>query len=89
MRVLVVGDTIIDDYNYVMPMGKAPKENLVTTLHQSREVFAGGVIATANHLANLCREVEVITFFGQESEHARLVRNSLAPNVKLVGDPTQ
>jgi rfaE bifunctional protein nucleotidyltransferase chain/domain len=83
MRVLVVGDTIIDDYNYVMPMGKAPKENLVTTLHQSREVFAGGVIATANHVANLCREVEVITFFGQESEHARLVRASLAPNVKL------
>ena len=83
MRVLVVGDTIIDDYNYVMPMGKAPKENLVTTLHQSREVFAGGAIATANHLANICREVEVITFFGDEPEHARLVRASLRPNVKL------
>jgi rfaE bifunctional protein nucleotidyltransferase chain/domain len=83
MRVLVVGDTIIDDYNYVMPMGKAPKENLVTTLHQSREVFAGGAIATANHLANICREVEVVTFFGDEPEHAKLVRASLLPNVKL------
>jgi rfaE bifunctional protein nucleotidyltransferase chain/domain len=83
MRVLVVGDTIIDDYNYVIPMGKAPKENLVTTLHQSREVFAGGAIATANHLANICREVEVITFFGDEPEHAKLVRASLHPNVKL------
>jgi len=83
MRVLVVGDTIIDDYNYVMPMGKAPKENLVTTLHQSREVFAGGAIATANHLANLCRNVEVITFFGDEPEYARLVRGSLPANVKL------
>jgi rfaE bifunctional protein nucleotidyltransferase chain/domain len=83
MRVLVVGDTIIDDYNYVMPMGKAPKETLVTTLHQSREVFAGGAIATANHLANLCREVEVVTFFGDEPERAKLVRNSLLPNVKL------
>jgi rfaE bifunctional protein nucleotidyltransferase chain/domain len=83
MRVLLVGDTIIDDYNYVMPMGKAPKENLVTTLHQSREVFAGGVIATANHVANICREVEVVTFFGNEPEHAKLVRSSLRPNVKL------
>ncbi len=83
MRVLVVGDTIIDDYNYVMPMGKAPKENLVTTLHQSREVFAGGVIATANHLASLCQKVEVITFFGQEPEHAKLVRGSLHQNVRL------
>lgn len=83
MRVLVVGDTIIDDYNYVMPMGKAPKENLVTTLHHSREIFAGGAIATANHLANICKEVEIITIFGSEPEHARLVQSSLRPNVKL------
>ncbi len=83
MRVLLVGDTIIDDYNYVVPMGKAPKENLVATLHQSREVFAGGVIATANHLANICGQVEVITFFGSEPEHAKLVRGSLNPKIKL------
>jgi rfaE bifunctional protein nucleotidyltransferase chain/domain len=83
MRVLLVGDTIIDDYNYVVPMGKSPKENLVATLHQSREVFAGGVIATANHLANICRGVDVITFFGSEPEHAKLVRGSVHPNVRL------
>ncbi len=83
LRVLVVGDTIIDDYTYVTPMGKAPKENLVATLHQSREVFAGGAVATANHLANICDNVELITFFGQEPEHARLVRASLNPNIKL------
>jgi rfaE bifunctional protein nucleotidyltransferase chain/domain len=83
LRVLVIGDTIIDDYNYVVPMGKAPKENLVATLHQSREVFAGGAIATANHLANICDNVELITFFGNEPEHARLVRASLNSNIKL------
>lgn len=83
LRVLVIGDTIIDDYNYVTPMGKAPKENLVATLHQSREVFAGGAIATANHLANICDNVELITFFGNEPEHARLVRASLNSSIKL------
>ena len=83
LRVLVVGDTIIDDYTYVTPMGKAPKENLVATLYQSREVFAGGAIATANHLANVCDNVELITFFGQEPEQARLVRASLNPRIKL------
>ena len=83
LRVLVIGDTILDDYNDVVPMGKAPKENLVATLHQSREVFAGGAIATANHLANICDNVELITFFGNEPEHARLVRASLNANIKL------
>lgn len=83
MRVLLVGDTIIDDYNYVQPMGKAPKESLVTTLHHSREIFAGGVIATANHLAAICREVEIVTVFGHEAEHAKLICSSVQPNVKL------
>lgn len=83
MRVLIVGETIIDEYRYVQPMSKTPKENLIATLYQSREVFAGGVIATANHAASICREVDVLTVLGAEDDHADLVRASLKPNVRL------
>lgn len=82
-RVLLVGDTIIDDYQYVEPMGKSPKESLVATKYKDRELFAGGVIAAANHVAGFCREVEVVTAFGASESHEALVRKSLAPNVKL------
>ena len=55
------GDTIIDEYQYVRPMGKAAKENIIASLSTGSEIFAGGVIAAANHVASFCREVEVVT----------------------------
>lgn len=83
MRVLVVGDTIIDEYRYVQPMSKTPKENLIATLHQSSELFAGGVLATANHVASLCHEVDVLTLLGGEDSHADFIAAHMKPNVQL------
>src|ERR1700761_5001917 len=36
-RVLIVGDAIIDEYQYVFPMHKSPKENMIATRYQDRE----------------------------------------------------
>ena len=82
-RVLLVGDAIIDEYQYVSPLGKSPKENLIATLYCDREVFAGGVIAAANHVAGFCREVAVLTCLGADDGYEPLVRRSLKPNVRL------
>ncbi|HYE50516.1 MAG TPA: PfkB family carbohydrate kinase [Azospirillaceae bacterium] len=82
-RVLLVGDTIIDEYRYVVPMAKAPKENMIATLYKDRETFAGGVIAAANHVAGFCREVEVVTCLGEHHRYEDLIRQTLKPNVTL------
>lgn len=82
-RVLLVGDTIIDEYRYVQPLGKTPKENLIPTLYRERELFAGGVIAAANHAASFCREVDVLTCLGGNESHEELIRSALKPNVRL------
>ncbi len=82
MKVLFVGDTIIDEYQYVNPLGKAQKENIIATLHHSSEFFAGGVIASANHLASFCPQVEVLTMLGSQDSYEDLVNQSLHPAVK-------
>lgn len=92
-RVLVIGDAIIDDYKYVSAMGKSPKEHIIATLFSDQEIFAGGVFAAANHVAGLCREIEIITTIGQSCPYEKMIRDSLKPNVKLhaysrVGAPT-
>ncbi len=83
MRVLVVGDAIIDEYRYVAPIGRAPKENLVATQYQSKESFAGGVFATANHSAGICREVDVLTVLGARDSHRDLARRKAKANVNI------
>ena len=58
-RVLVVGEAITDEYHYVTPMGKSPKQYLIPVLYNDQEVFEGGVTAAANHLRSFCKTVDV------------------------------
>jgi rfaE bifunctional protein nucleotidyltransferase chain/domain len=83
LKVVVIGDAIIDEYQYVQPMGRSAKENMIATLFQEREVFAGGVFAAANHVADFCENVTVITGFGGYDTYEEMARGSLKPNISL------
>jgi rfaE bifunctional protein nucleotidyltransferase chain/domain len=83
-RCLVVGDTILDEYIYVEPLGKPAKENIIATKYRDREIFAGGAIATANLAAQLCHQVDLVTLLGQEESHEDFLRQHLHENVELV-----
>jgi rfaE bifunctional protein nucleotidyltransferase chain/domain len=81
LKVLVIGETIIDEYHYCQAMGKSPKELLVTTKYLREEVFAGGVLACANHVAGFCEDVHLVTCLGSKNSHEEFVRTHLKPNV--------
>lgn len=71
-KVLFVGDTIIDEYHYVKPLGKALKEHLIPVEYQSKEVFRGGIEAAANHARTFCKTVDVASF-GKIIRKVRLI----------------
>lgn len=81
IRVLVIGDTIIDEYHYVQSMGKSPKELLVATRFLREEHFAGGILACANHVAGFCERVDVVTVLGARDSREAFIRERLKPNV--------
>ena len=83
MHVVLVGDTIIDEYQYVTALGKASKENIVATLFKNGEQFAGGVIAAANHVASFCKSVEIVTTLGGNDYPEDFIRAHVRPNVTL------
>lgn len=62
-KALCIGDGIIDEYCYVRPLGKSPKEHIIATQYTHRETFRGGVWAAAKHLEGFCNTVEVETGF--------------------------
>ena len=71
-KVLLVGDAIIDEYRYVKTIGKAIKENALSSLFEREEVFYGGVWAAAAHTANFCATVH--TWHGDDiMRNTRLV----------------
>jgi bifunctional ADP-heptose synthase (sugar kinase/adenylyltransferase) len=84
LTVTLVGDTIIDEYHYSRPLGKSAKSNHVVYQYQSHEVFAGGALAIANHLAGICREVRLVTLLGRDDSREEFIRANLRPNVSPV-----
>ncbi len=84
LNVLVIGDAIIDQYHYCLPMGKSSKEHLVVNRYVSEELFAGGVMATANNVASLCDKVDLVTLLGKRQTFQDFIQNHLSPNVNPV-----
>ncbi|MDE2010419.1 MAG: adenylyltransferase/cytidyltransferase family protein [Candidatus Omnitrophica bacterium] len=82
LKVLVIGDTIIDEYHYCLPMGKSSKEHLVANRYISEEMFAGGALATANNVASLCGRVDLVTVLGRQDTKEEFIRSRLVPGVK-------
>jgi rfaE bifunctional protein nucleotidyltransferase chain/domain len=82
MRILVVGEAIIDEYVYVDQLGKASKEPVLAMRYLSKEQFAGGSLAIANHVASFADEVNLVTFLGTHDVRERFIRHRLAPNVQ-------
>lgn len=83
LRVLVLGEPILDQYCYCFALGKSPKETIVSTKFENEECFAGGSLAIANHLAGFCREVTLVATLGGEPAPRRFIESKLRPNVRL------
>jgi rfaE bifunctional protein nucleotidyltransferase chain/domain len=62
MRVLFVGETIIDEYQYLAPLGKPSKEMVVCGHQVGTEAFNGGVEAAAAHARSFCAGVKVLSY---------------------------
>ena len=81
IKVLAVGETIIDEYVYCETLGKSGKEPVLATRQVNTERFAGGIVAMANHLAALCDQVGLLTFLGRTDSYEAFVRENLKPNI--------
>jgi rfaE bifunctional protein nucleotidyltransferase chain/domain len=81
LRALVIGEAIIDEYAYCLPLGKSPKEAIVTTKQVRCERQAGGALACANHVASFCGDVHLVTCLGGEDSQEQFVRDHLRPDV--------
>ncbi|MFH1148487.1 MAG: PfkB family carbohydrate kinase [Pseudomonadota bacterium] len=83
LNVLVVGDTILDDYQYCQAIGKSSKDPCLAMKYESHDLFAGGVLAVANHVANYAERVSLVTTIGEKDSYEDFIRSQLHPNVSV------
>ena len=85
LRVLVLGEAIIDEYVFCSGLGKAAKDPILAFLYENMEAFAGGSLAVANHLGDFCKSVDLVSLIGEVDSHEKFIRDSLHANVTWHG----
>jgi rfaE bifunctional protein nucleotidyltransferase chain/domain len=81
LRVLVLGEAIIDEYQYCETLGKSGKEPILAAQYVRSDRFVGGALAVANHVAACSDHVTLVTMIGEHDSHERLMREKLVSAV--------
>lgn len=81
LRVLIVGDAIIDEYQYSEPLGQSGKGIHMVAKCLDKEIFLGGSLIIANHIAQFSNHVTLLTALGEKCPYQSFVKTSLDPKV--------
>lgn len=83
LRVLVIGDTIIDRYTYCKVQGLMSKNMAYSVRKRDSEDFLGGAIAVARHLSSFSSNVTLLSVTGNEKEITDRIKNDLSDYMEL------
>jgi rfaE bifunctional protein kinase chain/domain/rfaE bifunctional protein nucleotidyltransferase chain/domain len=83
LKVLVLGETIIDQYVFCEALGKSGKEPVLVLRDLNTEEYLGGALAIARHLSGFCDDVSVLSFLGEGNEYKAFIENNMEDNIKL------
>lgn len=82
-EVVLIGETIIDKYNFCETLGKSGKEPHLVLKNINEEYYLGGVIAIAKNIAPLCKSIKVISVIGEKKEYLNYIKKNIPKNIKL------
>lgn len=83
LKVLVIGDTIIDKYTYCDIQGMMSKDMGYSARLSHSEEYLGGAVAIARHLASFVGNVTLMSIIGNEEKIRLRMFDELADQVNL------
>jgi len=82
LKVAVIGDTILDEYCYCDTLGVSSKDPILALRYRASDLFAGGIVAVANHVSNFAGEVRLFTVLGEQDSRREFVESRLNPGIR-------
>ncbi len=83
LKVLVIGEAIIDQYVFCEALGKSGKEPVLVLRDLQTQEYLGGSLAIARHLNEFCDTVSVLSFLGENNEYKSFIENNMEENIHL------
>jgi len=84
LKILVIGEIIIDEYIYCDALGKSGKEATLAMKYRYSERYAGGSLAIANHISNFSNNVALASYLGDRNSEETFVCKNLNENVETI-----
>jgi rfaE bifunctional protein kinase chain/domain/rfaE bifunctional protein nucleotidyltransferase chain/domain len=81
-KILIIGETIIDNYITTDAIGKSGKEPVMVVKKKKQIKFLGGVGYIANLCSSFAKETKIISFLGEKKEEKNFVLRSLNKKIK-------
>ena len=77
LKVLVIGESIIDQYIFCESLGKSGKEPVLVLRDLFSEKYLGGAAAIANNLAAFSSRITLLSCVGQKREEKTFIKQKL------------
>ena len=74
LKVLVLGEVIFDEYNFVKELDKPGKENIQSVLHGKNEVYIGGSYSIAKSVSTFAKKVDLVCVGNFSNEKQKLMK---------------
>ena len=82
MKILVVGEMIIDRFVFCSALGKSGKEAILN-LEQKQDInYIGGSGAICNNLVDFTKKNELLSFLGSKDSKLSFVKKNLSKKTK-------
>ncbi len=74
LKVLVLGEIIFDEYNFVKELDKPGKENIQSVLYDKNEVYIGGAYSIAKSVSTFVKKVDLVCVGNFSNENQKLMK---------------
>jgi rfaE bifunctional protein kinase chain/domain/rfaE bifunctional protein nucleotidyltransferase chain/domain len=83
LKVLIIGEAIIDQYVFCEALGKSGKEPVLVLRDLETQEYLGGSLAIARHLSSFCKTISVLSFLGKDNEYKSFIEKNIEDNIIL------
>ncbi len=77
LKVLLIGEVIIDEYVFCTSIGKSGKEPILVNQKNNTERYAGGILSVANHVSSFCNSARIISYLGDRNDEKKFIERNL------------
>ena len=82
LKILVIGEIIIDEYIFCQAIGKSGKESVLVIQPKKNETYLGGICQIANNLSTFSNNVTLLSITGNSKKKNTFINKNLNKKIK-------